>query len=353
MKALSMAGYRDIGWIDIPKPEAGPLDAIVRPIALAPCTSDVLLAFKGGRGDDTPKVVLGHEALGEVVEVGSAVARIRLGDRVIVPALTPDWGAIEVQDHRFQHTNGMGRSEQFSSLKPGVFAEYFHVNHADMNLAILPDDISPLDAIMCCDMMSTGLKGAEMAEIGFGDTVVVIGIGPVGLMAVAGAALAGAGRLAAVGHRKKCTELAVVFGATDIIDYRTQDVEKMVFDMTRGAGADSVIIAGGGTPSLDLAIRIVKPGGTVSNIEYFGEGDTIPIPRFAWGKGMSEKNIKSGLCPGGRLRMEKMVDLIRFGRIKPGLMATQVFHRFEEIETAMRMMAEKTEDVVKPVVLLE
>ena len=185
MKAVAMLGLDRVGWIEKPRPECGPLDAIVRPIAVSPCTSDVHTVFEGALGDRRD-MILGHEAVGEVVEVGALVRDFRPGDRVIVTAITPDWGSLEAQRGYAMHSGGMLAGWKFSNFKDGVFAEFFHVNEADANLARLPEDMEPGAAAMLCDMMPTGLHAAELAEVQFGEDVAVIGIGPVGLMAVAG-----------------------------------------------------------------------------------------------------------------------------------------------------------------------
>jgi Threonine dehydrogenase and related Zn-dependent dehydrogenases len=195
MKGLAMLGLNKIGWIEKDKPKAGPFDAIVKPLALAPCTSDVHTVYEGALGERYD-LILGHEAVGIVDEVGKEVKDFKPGDRVIVPAITPNWRTLPVElGVPAQHSEGIAyRFGSFLILKTGFFAEFFHVNDADMNLAHLPDDITLEQAAMMPDMMTTGLHGAELADIQIGATVAVIGIGPVGLMAVAGAALRGAGR---------------------------------------------------------------------------------------------------------------------------------------------------------------
>ena len=165
-------------------------------------------------------MILGHEAVGQVVKVGSLVKDFKPGDKVIVPAITPDWGSAASQEGHPMHSGGMLGGWKFSNFKDGVFAEYFHVNEADANLALIPEGLTPVQAVMLCDMVTTGFHGAELAKVKFGDTVCVIGIGPVGLMSVAGASLMGAGRIFAVGSRKKCCDVALQYGATDIINYK-------------------------------------------------------------------------------------------------------------------------------------
>lgn len=352
MNGFAMLRIGEVGWVTKDVPEVGPYDALVRPLAVAPCTSDIHTVFEGAIGE-RHNMILGHEAVGEVVEVGSEVRDFKPGDRVIVPAITPDWRTIQVQEGHHQHSGGMLAGWKFSNVKDGVFAEFFHVNDADMNLAHLPNEISLEAAVMIPDMMTTGFHGAELANIELGATVAVLGIGPVGLMAVAGARLCGAGRIIAVGSRPVCIEAALFYGATDIVNYRDGDIVDQIMKLTGGRGVDAAIIAGGSEDMLEKAVRVTKPGGTVANVNYFGTGDVLPIPRLAWGCGMGHIDIRGGLCPGGRLRMERLADLVKYKRIDPTRLVTHVFHGFQNIEKALLLMKDKPRELIKPVVILQ
>lgn len=351
MKGYAMLGIGKTGWIEKGRPACGPLDAIVRPIAISPCTSDIHTVWEAALGD-RHDMILGHEAVGEVVEVGALVKDFKPGDRVIVPAITPDWGALEAQAGYSMHSGGMLAGWKFSNFKDGVFGEYFHVNEADANLALLPKGLDPAAAVMLCDMMPTGLHGVELAEVQFGDTVCVVGIGPVGLMSVAGAAIHGASRLFAVGSRANCIQAAKEYGATDIINYREGDIVEQVMEATNGKGVDRVIVAGGDNDTFDQAIRMLKPGGVIGNVNYLGEGDFVKIPRVEWGCGMGHKTVRGGLMPGGRLRMEKLADLVMNGRIDPSKLITHTFNGLEQVEEALFLMKDKPSDLIKPVVVL-
>ncbi len=235
-----------------------------------------------------------------------------------------------------------------------MFAEYFHVNDADMNLAHLPGEIKPEVAVMAADMMTTGIHGAELADIPPGGTVTVIGIGPVGLMAVAETKLLGAARIIAVDSRPACIKAAKYYGATDIVNYKEHpDVAGRILELTGGERVDLVVVAGGGPDIMKTAVKIVKPGGTVSNINYFGSGEYLPIPRIEWGQGMAHKTIKGGLCPGDLLRMERILNLIKYGRVDPSKLITHRFRGFEKIEEAFYLMKKKPRDLIKPVVIIE
>jgi threonine dehydrogenase-like Zn-dependent dehydrogenase len=349
MRGFAMRKIGEVGWLEnVEVPEADPMCAIIKPLAVAPCTSDIHTVWAGAIGERTD-LILGHEAVGEVMEVGSMVEDFKVGDKVIVPAITPDWGTVTSQGGHGMHSKGMLAGWKFSNIKNGVFGERFHVNEADANLALIPEGMDLKTAVMLVDMCTTGFHGAELANIGFGDSVAVIGIGPVGLMSVAASALAGAGRLFAVGGRKVCQDAAIEYGATDIINYREGDIVEQIMAKTNGEGVDRVILAGGEVDVLTQCVTLCKAGGTISNVNYHGVGD-LTIPRVDWGCGMGHKTIAGGLCPGGRRRMEKLAQLVMNGRMEPGKMVTHEFEGFEHIEEALMLMKDKPEDLIKPVV---
>ena len=272
------------------------------------------------------------------------------GDIVVVPCCTPNWTekAMQKRGSNNAHDIGMMKSFKFLSSKDGVFAEFFHVNQADSNLVLLPENVSVDAALMTVDMMSTGFYGVEMADVQFGDTVVVFGIGPVGLMAVAGAALRGAGRIIAIGTRPNCVALAKEYGATDIVSYKEGDVVEQILKME--GQVDCVIIAGGNAQSMNQALSITKPNGTIANVNFYDASEQFEIPTYLWGLGMSDITIRGGFCPGGAYRVEKMLRLISAGRVHPEKLLNYSFEGFEKIEEAFKVMDEKPKDLIKPVV---
>jgi threonine dehydrogenase-like Zn-dependent dehydrogenase len=339
-----------IGWIEKEKPAAGPMDAIVRPLAVAPCTSDVHTVWEGAIGERS-ELILGHEALGEVVEVGNLVRDFKPGDKVIVPAITPDWHTVASQLGFSQHDSGMLGGWKFSNTKDGVFGEFFHVNQADGNLAHLPDGVAIEDAVMLSDMIPTGFHGANNAEVAYGDTVAVIGIGPVGLMAVAGTNMRGAGRIFAVGSRQVCVDAAKFYGATDVLSYKDGAIEKQILELNRGQ-VDKVIIAGGDMETFEQALAIVRPGGIISNVNYLGAGDYFKVDRVGWGFGMSHIKYVGGLMPGGRQNMEYLARLLKYGKLDVKPLLTHRYKGFDKIEEALGLMKNKPRDLIKPVVTM-
>ena len=351
MKGYGMLSVGNPGWIEKEKPVAGPLDAILRPRLVAPCSSDTH-TMHGGSGPQT-NLILGHEAIAEVVEVGSMVKDFKPGDIVAVPCVTPDWMAPGIQNGKYNsHDNGMLGSFKFLLSKDGVFAEYFHVNQADANLVRVPEGVSLEAAVMTVDMMSTGFHAVELAEIGYGDTVVVIGIGPVGLMAVAGARLRGAGRIIGIGTRPNCVKIAREFGANDIISYKDGDIVEQIMDMTNG-GADKVIIAGGNAETFAQAVTMTKAMGIISNVNYFDVTDTLTMPAYSWGLGMANKDIRGGFCPGGAQRIRRMMDIIRYAPLDTTKLITHKFNGFDKMEDAFLLMDSKTPDLIKPIVYID
>ena len=230
-KGFAMKKLNETGWVEKEVPECGPLDAIIKPTCVSPCTSDIHTVWEGAIGD-RKDMVLGHEAVGEVVEVGNLVQNFKPGDKVIIPAITPDWDDEAAQRGFPSQTMEPLGGWKFSNFKDGVFGERFHVNLADANLAHMPDGLSDEGACMLVDMWSTGMMGSENADIPLGGSVLVIGIGAVGLSAIAGAKLLGAGRLLAAGTRPISVKVAKEYGATDIINYKEGPIDEQVRELT-------------------------------------------------------------------------------------------------------------------------
>ncbi len=352
MKGFAMKKIGEVGWVEKERPACGPLDAILKPIAIAPCTSDVHTVWEGAVGERTD-MILGHECCGEVVEVGSLVKDFKVGDRVVVPAITPDWNSLEAQAGYSMHSGGMLAGWKFSNFKDGVFGEFIHVNDIDGNVALLPEGITPEEACMLSDMVPTGFHGAELADVQYGDEVLVVGIGPVGLMAVAGANLRGASNIYAVGTRPVCVEAAKFYGATHAISYKDGSISDQVMELTGGKGVDKIIIAGGGVDTFAEVMPCLKAGGKIGNVNYLGSGDYVKVPRVEWGVGMGHKQIQGGLMPGGRLRMEKLAKLVTTGKLDLSKLITHRFDGFEHIEEALMLMKDKPVDLIKPVVTVE
>ena len=336
-----------VGFMEKPIPTPGPNDAVVRTTRALICTSDSHTVH-GGIGPRTD-LTLGHEGVGVVHAVGSEVRVFKPGDRVVVGAITPDWGHPAAQNGYSSQSGGALGGWKFSNTKDGVFAEYFHVNEADANMAKIPDSVPDEMAVYCCDMLSTGFMGAENGNIPIGGSVAVLAQGPVGLMATAGAKLRGAGQIIGVESVPRRQELSRNYGADEIVDFSKGDPVEQVMELTGGEGVDTAIEALGSDTTFQAGMKMLKPGGTLSNTGYFGEGEFVRIPRQEWGVGMAEKTIATGLCPGGRLRMDRLLKILEAGRVDPTNMTT---HRFsiDEMPEAFELFSKKADGVIKPLI---
>lgn len=353
MKGFGVISKGTVAWMEKPDPICGPFDAIARPVALAPCTSDVHSAYEM-EGPHLINRILGHECVGELIEVGSEVRDFKVGDRVVIPCTSPSWCYPAIQDSYHQHESGLLTGINFSNYEDGTFADRIKIRSADMNLALLPENMKPETAVMITDMMTTGFHGAELAEIKFGDSVCVMGIGPVGLMAVAGSALMGAGKIYAVGTRPDCVALAKEYGATDIISYKEGSIYEQIMEATNGNGVDAAIVAGGDLETFYMAFGVCKPGGTVANINMFAEITSFDIPiEYSGGGWLGHKTFRGGLCPGGRRRMERLIAVVQAGRVDPGRLITHRLHGLESIPDALQLMVNKPRDLIKPVISFE
>jgi threonine dehydrogenase-like Zn-dependent dehydrogenase len=176
--------------------------------------------------------------------------------------------------------------------------------------------------------------------------VAIIAQGPVGLMATAGARLCGAGLVIGVESVPARQKLARMYGADVIVDFSKEDVAERIQELTQGQGVDTAIEALGADVTFQTAVKITKPGGTISNIGYFGTGEFVHIPRVEWGVGMADKTIATGLCPGGRLRMERLLRMLASNRVNPSHMTTHTFP-FDDMERAFEVSDKKLDDVVK------
>ena len=353
MKAFALKEPGVVGWIDAVEPNLSDDGAILKPVAVTPCSSDVHTVYGGG-SKKSPDLILGHECVALIEQVGKNVVDYKPGDFVAVPAITPNWNHPDIQDYNFRHAGEHFSGHQLGKSIPGCFAERFHIPNADMNLAHIPDEVSVEEALMCVDVVTTGFTGVEAAEVKFGDSVCVFGIGAIGLAAIMGAKQSGAGRIIAVGSREVSVKMAKEFGATDIVDYHNGNVAKQILDMTNQEGVDAVVIAGGGDEVFTQAVDIVKYGiGTIANINYYGGTGVLGFPKFSGGRGMAGKTIKTELAKGGRRRIERMLDMVKYHRIQPDKLVTHTLYGLDEVEHALQMMREKDAELIKTMVVID
>ena len=349
MKGYGICAPNTFGLIEnVPVPQCGPLDAIAEPVVLATCSSDPHQVHAGM----PTGLILGHEVVARIVEVGSLVEEYKPGDVVCVGAVTPDWLKKEGQDNIHQHAGGQNYGMNWCVFENGTFAEYFRIRQVDQNCARIPENLTVEHALMASDMVTTGFHGVELANVQYGDTVVVMGIGPIGLMSVAGAALRGAGRIIAIGNRPKTMELAKYYGATDVLNYKDGPIDELVLEATHGVAPDCCIPTGGTQDTFARCIKMVKPNGYVSNLQAQTFDTVIPMEyTLGWA---SHKHVNGGLCPGGRRRLERLLAIMSAGRLDPTKMITQRYHGFDHIKDAYADMdgknGHKSNEVVKPII---
>ncbi len=349
MRALAYLRTGTVGLVDKPVPEPGPLDAVVKTTASMICPSDIhtvsgVIAIPPGR-------TLGHESVGIVHRIGSQVYRFSEGDRVTVNSNTPCGTCDYCQRGHSSQCGGMLGGYKFTTQKDGALAEYFHVNNADYNLVAVPDGLSDEQALYCTDVLSTGIAGAEAAAVPPGGVVVVSGAGAVGLCAMLGARLLGAGAVVVVATRPERARLARRMGADIIVDPAEGDVVDQVKSVVGGDGVDAAIEAVGTIASFETCVRVTNAMGTIVNLGYHGQQTTAPltIPLVPFGLGMSNKTIRAVMCPGGRERMTRLFRLLGAGRLDPTPLTT---HRyvFDDAERAYRALETKTGGMVKPLI---
>lgn len=354
MKGLALIEPGKVEYINLEEPiiedEYG---CILKPIVVAPCTSDVHTIFHGG----SPKkhnLILGHESVCEILEVGIKVKDFKPGEIVAVPAITPNWSSPNIEDGNFWHSEAPFSGHKLGRSINGVFEERLYFPNADMNLAKIPSNVSIEQALMSVDVVTTGFTAVEEANVQYGDNVVVFGIGAIGLMAIQGAKLKGAARIIAIGSRKKSIELAYEYGATDIINYKDGDVVNHIKELQIENGIDKVIICGGNDDTMRQAFDIVKYGtGIISNVALFtGTGD-IPIPKFSGGKGLCGKTLKMSLCKGGRKRIERILSMISNGRFDPSALITDALYGIDKIYDGILKMKNNDGSTIKVAVYME
>lgn len=290
MKALVLKGKGNIAYIEKEWPTLlAAHGALLKPLLVSPCTSDVHTIWQGS--PKRPDLTLGHEVIARVEEVGAEVTDFHVGDVVAVSAITPDWSQPDVEEN-YAHAGHNFSAHMLGNTIDGAFQELFYLPYADRNLAHIPDGLTLEDALMCVDVLQTGFTAVEEAGVKPGDTVVVMGIGAIGLAAILGAKLAGARTIYAVGSRPENTRIAESMSDinchVEVLNYRHlhcplpqgmhplanstgSPVVNYVLTKTQTKGADKVLICGGDDLAFPQAIDMVKYGtGVVSNVMYYG-----------------------------------------------------------------------------------
>lgn len=276
MKALVYGGPGQRAWREVPQPALSePTDAIVRVDAVTICGTDLHI-LKGDVPAVQPGRVLGHEAVGTVQEVGTAVTTVKPGDRVLVSCISACGRCRYCRTGAYGQCRG-GGGWILGHLVDGTQAEYVRVPFADTSVYALPDGVRDEAALMLADILPTAYEvGVRNGRVEPGDTVVVVGAGPIGLAAITTAALYSPSLVVAVDLAQSRLDAAKQFGA-DVTISATQDAVAIVGDLTGGLGADVVMEAVGVPETFELCTRLVRPGGRVANIGVHGKPATLHL----------------------------------------------------------------------------
>ncbi|MBH9351896.1 NAD(P)-dependent alcohol dehydrogenase [Pseudomonas aeruginosa] len=356
MKAAVFIQPGRIELVDKPIPDVGPNDALVRITTTTLCGTDVHILK--GEYPVAPGLTVGPEPVGIIEKLGSAVVGYREGPRVIAGAICPNFNSYAAQDgvpsqdgsylvesgrcacHGYKATAGW----RFGNLIDGTQAEYVLVPDAQANLAPIPDGLSDEQVLMCPDIMSTGFKGAENANIRIGDSVAIFAQGPIGLCATAGARLLGASTIIAIDGNAHRLDIARGMGADVTLNFRECDVIEEILKLTGGRGVDASIEALGKQSTFETALRVLKPGGTLSSLGVYSEDLTIPLSAFA--AGLGDHRINTALCPGGKERMRRLLNIVASGRVNLGPLVSHEY-RLDDIVAAYDLFANQRDNVLK------
>jgi threonine dehydrogenase-like Zn-dependent dehydrogenase len=343
MKAVVFDGVNRIAIREVPKPVPGVGEALIRITATTICGTDVHIV----RGEYPVKhgLTLGHEPVGVIDELGPGLhGQYSVGQRVIVGAITPCGQCFYCLNGNYSQCHGGVGGWRFGNTINGAWAEYLLVPDARANLAPIPDGLRDEDVLLCPDIFSTGLSGAESGNIRVGDAVAVFAQGPIGLCATLGARLKGAALIIGVDTITARLEMARRFGANVTLNPNDVDIVDTIKDLTGGRGVDVAIEALGRQETFENALRVTRPGGTLSSLGVYS-GKLI-APYDALYAGLGDQRIVTTLCPGGKERMRRLMAMIENGRVD---LSPLVTHRFalDDIEEAYDLFSHQRDGVLK------
>ncbi|MEF9901976.1 zinc-dependent alcohol dehydrogenase family protein [Streptomyces sp. P9-A2] len=318
MKALVFHGSGKSAWEQIADPALQEAtDAIIRVDATTVCGTDLHI-LKGDVPEVRPGTVLGHEAVGEVVEVGSDVRGVRPGERVLVSCITACGRCRFCREGAYGQCRG-GGGWILGHLINGTQAEYVRVPHADLSVHPLPGGVDSKDAVLLADILPTAYEvGVLNGRVRPGDTIVVVGAGPIGLAAIATARLYTPEKIIAVDLAPSRLEAAKRLGA-DAVATAGEEAEQLVADLTEGLGADVVIEAVGVPESFEACTRMVRPGGHVANVGVHGKPATLHLEDL-WTRNVT---ITTGLVDTHST--PTLLRMMAAGRLPTASMLTHTF----------------------------
>lgn len=350
MKANIFRGVNAFQIEEIERPRPGVGEAVIRITLTTICGTDLHIV----RGEYPVKsgLVIGHEPVGVIAELGEGVTGYEIGDRVLVGAITPCGQCRGCLSGHWAQCGGCGADYEaiggwrFGNTINGAQAEYLLVPHAQANLAKIPDELTDEQVVLLADIASTGFSGAESAEVKIGASVVVFAQGPIGICAAIGAKLMGASLVIGVDGDASRVAMARKMGVDVVLDYRETDVVSEIKKLT-GGGADVAIEALGTQETFENCLRVLRPAGTLSSLGVYSGKLQVPYDSFA--AGIGDYRIVTTLCPGGKERMRRLMEVVKSGRID---LTPLITHRFslDEIGEAYRIFGERLDGVMKVVI---
>ncbi len=346
MKATVFHAPGNIRVEEVARPRAGVGEAVIRITLTTICGTD--LHILRGEYAVKPGLVIGHEPVGVIEELGEGVTGYKVGARVLVGAITPCGqcrACLSAQWAQCGHGEGIEAvgGWRFGNTINGAQAEYLLVPNAQANLAKIPNELSDEQVVLLADIASTGFSGAESANIRIGDTVVVFAQGPIGLCATAGAKLMGASFIIGVESDPARMEMSKRMGADVVLDPHNADLVAEVKKLT-GGGTDVAIEALGLQETFESCLRCLRPGGTLSSLGVYSGKLQVPYDAFA--AGIGDYRIVTTLCPGGKERMRRLMSMVQSKRFDPTPLLTHNFS-LDQIVDAYDLFGSHRDGVLK------
>jgi alcohol dehydrogenase len=341
MRANVFRGPGEFGLEDKPIPSAGPGEAVIQVKLTTICGADVQIAR--GEYPVAGGLTLGHEAVGVIHELGPGVTGYRVGQRVLVGAISPCGqcrACLKGDGSRCVRPLGGWR---LGNTIDGVQAEYALIPNAQENLAIIPEALSDEQVILLADSSSTGFAAAESAQVRLGDTVAVFAQGPIGLCATLGARLMGASEIVTIDSDPERLKIAQRFGATAVVLNEGNPLQE-IREVTESRGVDVAIEAQGSQEAFENASYALGPGGRLASVDVYSGHLTLP-PEAPRG-GLSDQGVVSALSPGGKERMQRLMRLVQAHRIDLTPLLTH-FYPLAQIQEAYKLFETNEGGVLK------